>query len=400
MKLRDVFILSEKVLNANTRGEALYEWWKSDSTLYRQGPIKIASKWLDEANKIIPPPKMLPKFPETVIDPRKEHDYLLRYIATCVQEPTYKTVPIKFQYPVRGVQVNFVFVINDNAEELTTTGGTNGKKGTVKWIKVEVPYGRFLKIYEKLKNGKECYSDAEDFIADTNMTIAHELTHSVQHLRGTGVTSDVLSLDDFKTNKDTEEIRYFLYFITHNEIKSTMSEAYKLYTKRGSGMIPHNTGVEKKFLRCLATAVLRRFKEYRKALEEYNKGQMSLLQLINKTHSSVKLMLVWSLFIFAPDEKLSSYDELVRDDPDYSLASKFNLHLVKQNIKNLVEVFSEVNKKQTLQTEFIREWFVETDENFRKDFLANIFSIHISNETALNGVLEWIEDKKNPHIIR
>ena len=396
MKLIDVFLFNERIAKTKNRWELLYEWWYSNSTLYKEEPTKITNKWLSEVNKKIPPPKASPTFPKSIFNPKKDHDCLLRYIATTIQNPSYKSIPIKFHHTVKNTNIDFVFVINENSEEISSTGGTYGAPGIVKEIKIEIPFRRFEEIYRKLENGVQCYSDAEDLIADINMTLAHELTHSIQNLSFSGISEDRIELETFKNNKFTSEIAFLMYFLAKNEIQSIQSEAYKLYTKRGSGIIPHNTGVKKGFIRCLATAVLRRSGEFRDLTERYNKGDLSFLEMINSLpECSAKLLLLWTIFVLGPNDDLCRYDNLLKSDPDYKLKENFKINIISRNIKNLIDVFSLFDGENRLQKLYIKMCFEQKSEEDSNKYLAYIFSTTNTNDIVLNAIKDWIENVSN-----
>ena len=102
--------------------------------------------------------------------------------------------------------IEFLFVINDNIEEMTTTGGTHGGPGIVDLVKVEIPFGRFKEIYEKLESGNQCYSEAEDFITDVNLTLSHELTHILQNLFPSDSYERSIKLELFENDEYANEI--------------------------------------------------------------------------------------------------------------------------------------------------------------------------------------------------
>ena len=395
---KEAYKLGYKKALIDNRLETLNERWYSNSTLYTIESSRIISKWLKETIKEVPLPTILPEFPTGIMNPKKDHDYMLRYIAACVQQPINQSITVDFKHPVKGVEVNFIFLVKDSVKEIITTGGTHGDNGVTDMVKIELPLGRFEEIYKKLEGGYQCYSDAEDFITDISMTLAHELTHSVQNITSTNFTNDILKLKQFETHEYAKEIAYFLYFVGRNELQSIQSEAYKLYRKDGSGLIPHNTGVKKRFIRCLVTAILRRFKEYREELQAYNSGEKSLLELIESLpECNAKLLLLWIVFVIAPDGKLGRYDDLVRNDPDYKLKDNFNLNLIIDNVKNLRGAFLQFRKNEWLEVLFIDSCFGTKTREESESFLAHIFSTNDYNKYVLNNIKKWVRGKKNLH---
>lgn len=85
--------------------KSLNEWWYSNSTLYNKESVKITSKWLEEVDKIRKKLEKQATFSGQDVSSKRNHDYLLKYITSCVQNPMFKNIPIRLRYPVRGVLI-------------------------------------------------------------------------------------------------------------------------------------------------------------------------------------------------------------------------------------------------------------------------------------------------------
>lgn len=375
--------------------KSLNEWWFSNSTFYNRQSTKITSKWLEEANNKFPAPEVVSNFPNAILEPKKDHDKLLRYIVNCVQNTYRRETPIEFNYPIKDALVKFKFVVDFYEDQITTTGGTLGGRGVVKQIVVELPLARFLEIYKKMKEGQECYSDAEDFITDVNLNLAHELTHSLQNLSYRGEIKRGREFKTFKANEHTKEISFFMYYLVKNELESIQSEAYKLYTKRGTGIIPHNLRrVQKNFIRCLTTVILRRSPDFREITQQYNTGEISLMELINNLpECNIKLLLFWTIFVLGPNKNLFRYDELIKNDPDYSLKDNFNLNIIANNVENLKQVFLPFENNQNLQWMFVRDCFYNKSDKESVIYLNHLFSSDSPNDYLVNNIIKWRDNK-------
>lgn len=321
------------------------------------------------------------ELPEVVKNTKTQYENLFWYFYICFKSKYKIFKQFTKKYKVNGqvlkIQLKLTSKISDQILGDTVSYFENKKEPHVI---ISIPKNYLMRFVKNVLDDEPLNFDSmKMFISQIKGTIAHEATHYFQLKRK--------EFDPFKNydrhnamwGEYTKPFSFFLYFIQKVEMDAVINEGYKLY---------RSNDTNKSFFDCLVYVLTDKFN--RTDSKDYFKEEISFRELIYTSAPLTKFLLLWSLYVYIPENSKFRALLAMSDDEEKNVAMLFSAKAIQVNAKNVTRFIRTVQKEET--DAILNGYLKKLGVQGRVELLGQIFNLKKSNKSVLTDLLAKLRE--------